>query len=134
LGLEKRKTTGMWIINEDGFFSAVEDWNDSSRIYVRGRSRTDLETFIEVVVALPENSYWTPELTHTPNNDYAWRVHTPREFWVAYLAAKANGLDYGNFKSHCGSKWRSENRDHAEERISLLSKAWMLFYWWPASV
>ena len=38
----------MWLINDDGFFSTVQDYKDSDRVYVRGRSETDIEAFVTV--------------------------------------------------------------------------------------
>ena len=39
--------TDMWLINEDGFFSTVQDWKDDGWVYIRGRSETDLEAFVK---------------------------------------------------------------------------------------
>ena len=38
----------MWLINDDGFFSTVQDYKDSDWVYVRGRSETDIEAFVTV--------------------------------------------------------------------------------------
>ena len=38
----------MWLINDDGFFSTVQDYKDSDWVYVRGRSETDIEAFVVV--------------------------------------------------------------------------------------
>ena len=60
----------MWLINEDGFFSTVQDRKDSDWVYVRGRSETDMEAFIEVASrAVGDDSGWEPELVHTPQRD-----------------------------------------------------------------
>ena len=73
----------MWLINEDGFFSTVQDWKDDGWVYVRGRSETDMEAFIDVASrAVGDDSGWEPELVHTPQRDYAWRVHTLRQIWA----------------------------------------------------
>ena len=122
----------MWLINEDGFFSTVQDWKDDGWVYIRGRSETDLEAFVEVASrAVGNDSGWEPELVHTPQRDYAWRVHAPREILVEYLAAKATELSYGNFKNHCADRWFAEDRDSVDQRLSILHDAWMLFNHWP---
>ena len=121
----------MWIINDDGFFSAVEDWDNSDWVYVRSRSETDLQAFISIVESLEELSDWTAEVLSTPHRDYQWRVHTPRQVWAQYLMAKANSIDYGNFKHHCAQQWRNHDRDYVPERLSVLNDAWMLFNHWP---
>ena len=100
----------MWLINDDGFFSTVQDWEDDGCVYVSG---------------------WEPELVHTPHRDYAWRVHAPREIWVGYLTAKATELSYGNFKSHCADRWFADGRDSTNERLEILHDAWLLMNHWP---
>ncbi len=36
----------MWLVNDDGFFSTVQDYKDSEWVYVRARSETDVESFV----------------------------------------------------------------------------------------
>ena len=121
----------MWLVNEGGFFSTVQDRKDSDWVYVRGRSETDLEEFVAVAQPAAGETSWEPEVVNTPSRDYAWRVHTPREVWANYLVAKANDLGYGNFKSHCADRWTAEDRDYTRERLELLHDAWMLLNHWP---
>ena len=122
----------MWLVNEDGFFSTVQDRKDSGWVYVRGRSQTDLEEFVAVAQPAAGETSWEPEVVNTPSRDYAWRVHTPREVWANYLVATPNDLGYGNFKRHCADLWAAEDRDYTNERLELLHDAWMLFNHWPA--
>ena len=122
----------MWIINDDGFFSAVQDRENDAMLYVRSRSETDLQEFINTAKSDSEESEWEAEIIHTPERDYQWRVHASKQIWAEYLAAKARNIDYGNFKSHCAETWVSEQRDHARERLSVLNDAWLLFNHWPS--
>ena len=121
----------MWIINDDGFFSVVQDWDNADWLFIRSRSDTDLGAFTQTVQNLAGNSDWTPELLHTPMRDYQWRIRAPRHVWAQYLVAKAGAIDYGNFKSHCADTWHSEDRDWARERLGVLNDAWLLFNHWP---
>jgi hypothetical protein len=121
----------MWLVNDDGFFSTIQDREDAGWVYVRGRSETDMEAFVAVAGQAAGDGSWEGEVVHTPHRDYAFRVHTPREVWADYLAAKANDLGYGNFKNHCKDQWTAENRDSTAERLDLLLDAWMLFNHWP---
>ena len=121
----------MWLINDDGFFSTVQDQEDAGWVYVRGRSETDMEMFVTVARQAAGHESWEGEVVHTPHRDYAFRVHTPREVWAGYLVTKANDLGYGNFKNHCKDQWTADNRDSADERLDLLLDAWMLFNHWP---
>ena len=122
----------MWLVNEDGFFSTVQDRKDSGWVYVRGRSETDLEEFVAVAQPAAGEASWEPEVVHTPHRDYSWRVHTPRVVWADYLVAKVNDLTYGNFKNHCADQWTAEDRDSTYERLEMLHDAWMLFNHWPS--
>ena len=121
----------MWLVNDDGFFSIVQDQEDAGRVYVRGRSETDMEAFVTVAKHATNNGTWEGEVVQTPHRDYAFRVHAPREVWADYLAEKVNDLGYGNFKNHCADRWVAEDRDFAFERLELLNDAWMLFNHWP---
>jgi|GEM_PF-2533172 len=67
----------MWLINDDGFFSTVQDYKDSDWVYVRGRSETDIEAFVIVARRATSQDAWDAEIVHTPDRDYSWRVHTP---------------------------------------------------------
>ena len=121
----------MWIINDDGFFSAVQDWDDNDWVFVRSRSETDLNAFEQIARATADSSGWQPEILHTPHRDYQWRVRTPKHVWAQYLAAKAADIDYGNFKNHCSDTWASQQRDYTNARLSVLNNAWLLFNHWP---
>ena len=115
----------MLLSNDDGFFSTVQDYKDSDRVYVRGRSETDIEAFVTVAREATSQDAWDAEILHTPNRDYSWRVHTPRGVWADYLVAKVTDLGYGNFKNHCAERWMEEDRDSTFERLELLNDAWM---------
>ena len=121
----------MWLVNDDGFFSTVQDYKDSEWVYVRGRSETDIESFVAVARRATGDDSWDAEIVHTPQRDYAWRVHAPRGVWAEYLVAKVDDLGYGNFKNHCADRWTAQDRDFTFERLELLNDAWMLFNHWP---
>ena len=121
----------MWLINDDGFFSTVQDYKDSDWVYVRGRSETDIEAFVIVARRATSQDAWDAEIVNTPNRDYSWRVHTPREVWADYLVAKTLDRGYGNFKSHCADRWFADGRDFTVERLEILHDAWMLMNHWP---
>ena len=56
----------MWLVNEDGFFSTVQDRKDSGWVYVRGRSETDLEEFVAVAQPAAGETSWEPEVWRNP--------------------------------------------------------------------
>ena len=121
----------MWLINDDGFFSTVQDYNDSDWVYVRGRSESDIAAFVTVAQQATNDASWEAEIIHSPHRDYSWRIHTPRQIWADYLLTKASELSYGNFKNHCADRWMTEERDSAIERLELLHDTWMLLNHWP---
>ncbi len=88
----------MWVMTEDGFFSAVEDRADDTRVFVRSRSKVDLESLLLAITADP---YVLP-IAAPPGADYEWRVRLSKEDWAKYVAGAAEDVDYYNFKSRIG--------------------------------
>ncbi len=87
----------MWVMTEDGFFSAVEDRADDAAVFVRSRSKTDLESLLLAIIAPPGV---VP--VASPGADYEWRVRLSKEDWARYVAWAAEDVDYDNFKSRIG--------------------------------
>jgi hypothetical protein len=83
----------VWIYTVDGFYSAVQDRDDPSRIMVRARQRVDLETLLK---RLDQGDL---EILAWTGSDYAYRVFMPREMWLQYLENMGQELDYTNFKA-----------------------------------
>jgi hypothetical protein len=81
----------MWLFTTDGFYSAVEDKNDSNLILVRTRWRRDLE-------ALHQNMPEKYEIHDTPSADYPFRINMSKQKWQAYVTMAAEEIDYTNFK------------------------------------
>ena len=83
----------MWIFTLDGFFSAVQDKDDASRIMVRSRIKEDLAN---ILVRLETQD---TKILEWIGSDYAYRVFIPRAEWRRYLEMMSDGLDYTNFKN-----------------------------------
>ena len=79
----------MWVFTQHGFISAVEHFDDSNTIVVRARDRKALDMISEL---------HDLEIQRTPDNDYPYRVHAPRDKFVSYLLTEVDMLNYGNFK------------------------------------
>lgn len=82
----------MWLFTTDGFFSAVQDQNDTERIMVRARQKKDLEAMLEKL-----------ELEDTRilewfGSDYRYRVFIRRLEWAQYVLGEIMALHYTNFK------------------------------------
>ena len=82
----------MWIVTNTGLVSIVEDRNDSSMVYVRARRESDLLSFISDI-DVPF------DITHSPNNDYDYRVHMSKAVLSKILADLPNKINYENFKN-----------------------------------
>jgi len=78
----------MWIYLSDSFLSIVEDWNDESRLMVRGRALGDVEK------VFPD-----AEVISTPTADYPFRAFIPREQVAQAIQAQVLGIHYTNFKA-----------------------------------
>jgi len=83
----------MWIFTVDGYYSAVQDKDDPSRIMVRSRQKSDLQTLIARL-----NSEDLDLLVST-DSDYAFRIFIPRALWIGYLESSGQELNYTNFKA-----------------------------------
>ena len=81
----------MWLFTKHGFFSAVQHFENANLIHVRARFKGDLERLCEAYET-------TPEVEHTPGNDYPYRMNFRREDWAKIVAGEANAIDYENFK------------------------------------
>ena len=84
----------MWAFTNKGFFSVVQDRNDSTRLLVRSRIKGDLERVFDDAI-----KHCGAFITETPDADYRFRVFLPKEMVVAEIAREVNEIDYGNFKN-----------------------------------
>ena len=82
----------MWLFCKSGFFSAVQHKDNADIIHVRARFAGDLESLC-TAHAVP------PHITHTPGNDYPYRMDFSRALWARIVQAEAEAIDYGNFKA-----------------------------------
>jgi hypothetical protein len=99
----------MWVFTDEGFYSAVEDWNDDSRVWVRARDEGDI-----VKLAM---RFSDAEVVHTPGRDYAYRVHLTKAQWGRFMLDKSLGIDYGNYKDAVKER-------QGQKRASLYMRVW----------
>lgn len=85
----------MWLFCKSGFYSAVLDRDDPSRMLVRSRFQGDLERLFPFA-----------SVEHTPEADYPFRTFVPRSEWEIAVLSEAETIDYTNFKSaaHDGTR------------------------------
>ena len=82
----------MWLFTKHGFFSAVQNHNDSNLIHVRARFKGDLERLCKTYGI-------EPKVVETPKGDYPHRMDFKRETWSEILRREALDIDYTNFKN-----------------------------------
>jgi|ERR1700733_5501174 len=78
----------MWIFLPDSFLSVVENFNDSSKLLVRGRRKGDIEKIFP-----------SAEIKHTPEGDYAFRASIDRALVANTIAKQIMDINYPNFKN-----------------------------------
>lgn len=81
----------MWIFCQSGFFSAVQHYDNADIIHVRARFAGDIERLCTAHAV-------SPQVTHTPGNDYPYRMDFSRTLWAKIVQAEAEAIDYDNFK------------------------------------
>lgn len=102
----------MWVFTDTGFISAVVHHGDSNVIIVRARESESLDG----IAALTDTS-----LLSTPDRDYPWRAHVPRELFQRWLTAAAADMQYGNFKNRI-------HETRGEEFYAALSQVWEVMH------
>jgi hypothetical protein len=94
----------MWLFTTRGFYSVVQDKEDSRKLVVRARLHGDLEKLREIA----------PKLSDTfqlPRRDYRFRAFISRKDFAAVLPKLLAELDYTNFKDEVWAKQGSERAD-----------------------
>jgi hypothetical protein len=95
-----------------GFFSVVEDRADTRYVWVRSRTRADIDSL--VAAYFPRRKVRIKD-----GGDYAWRIRVTKEQWAAALAGLAMEIDYLNFKDEV-------RRRQGKRRAELYSRVWSI--------
>ncbi len=99
----------MWLFTNTGFVSAVSNGKD---LMVRARDKESLEPLMEIT---------KQEITHTPQNDYPYRLVISHEIFAKWVAHMATGITYKNFKSEVAAT-RGDDFAHP------LTKVWRVMH------
>lgn len=105
----------MWLVTEHGFFSAVEDRGDPTKVWVRARAREHASTLVEMLRGMNH----TASLHTSPRADYPVRVHCTKAAFAAWTSEQVHSIDYDNFKSMLG-----ERRGHADRLLAACHEVW----------
>ena len=87
----------MWIFTELGFFSAVQDMNNSAGVMVRARCEEDIQ---DLAGLIQELGWDKPEILSNVGTDYKYRVFIQKDVWKDVLEVLAMNIVYPNFKYH----------------------------------
>lgn len=89
----------MWLYSKHGFFSAAQHFDDHNLIHVRTQFKGDLERLCQAYGI-------EPNVEHTPDGDYSFRMNFPREVWGEIVKNEALAIDYPKVKPalHDGTK------------------------------
>lgn len=123
----------MWTATTDGFYSAATDRDDPTLRHVRTWDRGDADRFLEWYATWAQqlvDLYSQHSLSDGPDvpdatittyegSDYPWRVIVPQGAWAAYLAEKAEDMDYDRFKPAVEAA-QGRHRHDVYERVFFL--------------
>ena len=94
----------MWVFTRDGFFSAVQHFEQPDTSLVRGRVQSDVKALCEIM---------NTELVENVEADYRYRTIVSRQAWSDYLQQAVRELDYPNFKNAMHGVFEDAGRDQA---------------------
>ena len=78
----------MWICLNNGFVSAVEDFNDKTRLLIRARRKEHLT-----------DNFHGFDVIELDDADYRYRISISKEEYADRIHAKIMNIDYPNFKN-----------------------------------
>jgi len=81
----------MWVFSRMGFFSVVENRNNTEEVMVRARCIDDIT---RLALRLGNSA-----ITQTPTADYPYRLTCPKTAWANIMYDTAEDIDYDNFKN-----------------------------------
>lgn len=100
----------MWIMTTRGFYSAVQDRDEPTRLLIRARCEDDIHNLKDL---LPNSKPW-----RLARSDYEWRLSCTVAEWAGVLANMALDIDYDNFKNEVK---RKQGRQRANVYMSVWS-------------
>jgi hypothetical protein len=81
----------MWLFLIDGFYSVVQDKDDTNTLLVRARDEDDALRMADRLGHVV--------IEHTPDRDYAYRMRVPRAQFSGLMEEEVQDLSYTNFKN-----------------------------------
>jgi len=107
----------MWIMTEEGFFSAVENNFNRKEVVVRARQRKDLENLLGFI---DHDAFEVGPIQENKGSDYRYRLFMSKQCWAEYVEYSAMSINYTNFKD------RIEKVDYS--RALTYGEVWSVLY------
>lgn len=101
----------MWLFTQHGFVSAVQHFEDPTKIQVRARDKQSLEM---------ASNLFSTEIISSPKNDYPYRVILNRDQFAELMLTEIALLDYTNFKGRLDFSRGEEWHDTASRVWSIM--------------
>ena len=105
----------MWVFNTDGFFSVVEDRQNSEGLLVRCRYKEDV---LKIARKLHVQA------CKTSKADYPYRVRCSKAQWGSYMQDSTLAIDYDNFKNRIGESSNTRMIKYHEVWAVMLDADW----------
>jgi hypothetical protein len=99
----------MWLFLIDGFYSVVQDKDDTNTLLVRARNEDDAIRMADRLGHLP--------IEYSTTHDYAYRIRVPRAQFSGLMEEEVQDIAYTNFKNEV-----HEQRGFA--RSMIYSRVW----------
>ena len=99
----------MWVMTTRGFYSAVQDRDEPTRLLIRARCEKDIRNLKDL---LPDSEPW-----RLKRSDYEWRLSCTVAEWAGVMANLTLDIDYDNFKN-------AVKREQGWERASVYTSVW----------
>ena len=147
----------MWLVTEDGFFSAVngvkfpmgfeaeserfdlDKYRRSEYLMVRSRDSDSMDCLKERLLqdnavgkseydGWPGEGWWTGKVLSDGGTDYEHRMLIPRKLFAHYVSICADNINYRSFKTHMAHAWSDRyGLGVARGRGDALLDAWFAF-------
>jgi hypothetical protein len=112
ISLQPVRRLPLWIFTNQGFISAVTDFNSQGHLLVRARAQKHLTALFPKA-----------KVAKTPDADYLYRASIPQAEVARVIAEQVQAVDYTNFKNSipddeyhtaCSSVWHVMHRYQGE--------------------
>lgn len=110
----------MWVFTQYGFFSAVVDKRDETKMVVRSRDRRHL---VNLQKRFPRKLQLIAIEEHA-GTDYPFRMAMPPQDWAFIMFSVAHNVTYTNFKAEAERNVKSVGRPYVQALHDIWQVLW----------